>query len=238
MGGAAAIVDGNAVIQRADKAALAAQAGEQFLRHLGRSTIGTVKQHIQAGKICINVLLQSIHIVIHSGIQAVNAADLGTITDLDILAVFEDMSLNAVFYFIGQLVAIALENLDAVELHRVVGRGDHNTGVCAVFAHQIGHAGGGDHTQQVNVCANAAQTGSQGAFQHIAGNTGIFANQNTGTVAVQTGQLCGSCAADLQGQFTSQVFARHTADTIGTKQFTHIVKSFPSIKVNTLNYNE
>ena len=116
--------------------------------------------------------------------------------------------------------------------------GDHNTGVCAVFAHQIGHAGGGDHTQQVNVCANAAQTGSQGAFQHIAGNTGIFANQNTGTVAVQTGQLCGSCAADLQGQFTSQVFARHTADTIGTKQFTHIVKSFPSIKVNTLNYNE
>ena len=107
-----------------------------------------------------------------------------------------------------------------------------------VFAHQIGHAGGGDHTQQVNVCANAAQTGSQGAFQHIAGNTGIFANQNTGTVAVQTGQLCGSCAADLQGQFTSQVFARHTADTIGTKQFTHIVKSFPSIKVNTLNYNE
>ena len=119
VGGAAAIVDGNAVIQRAGKAALAAQAGEQFLRHLGRSTIGAVKQHIQAGKICINVLLQSIHIVIHSGIQAVNAADLGTITDLDILAVFEDMSLNAVFYFIGQLVAIALENLDAVELYLV-----------------------------------------------------------------------------------------------------------------------
>ena len=62
VGGAAAIVDGNAVIKHAGKAALAAQAGEQFLRHLGRSTIGAVKQHIQAGKICINVPVSYTHL--------------------------------------------------------------------------------------------------------------------------------------------------------------------------------
>src|SRR5699024_4004852 len=88
---------------------------------------------------------------------------------------------------------------------------------------------GGDHAQQVHVGAHAAQTGSQGGCQHIAGNTGIFTDQDFGPMAVQLRQHGGGTAADLQRQFTGQIFARYAADTVSSKQFTHnhqILSSF------------
>ena len=58
-------------------------------------------------------------------------------------------------------------------------------GIGMVFADQVGHAGGGDNAQQLYVSADTAQAGGQGGFQHIAGHTGIFADQDFGAVAVQ-----------------------------------------------------
>lgn len=90
-----------------------------------------------------------------------------------------------------------------------------------VFAHQIRHTGGGNHAQQVDVGTHTAQTGCQRGFQHIAGNTGIFTDENLGAMAVQTGQHRSGAAADLECQFAGKVLARYAADAVGSKQFTH-----------------
>ena len=132
-----------------------------------------------------------------------------------------------------------LENFDAVEFHRVVGSGNHNTGVRLIFAHQIRHAGGGDDAQQHDIRADAAQTGSQRGFQHIAGNAGVLADEDLGAVTVQLGQHRCHTATDFQRQFTGQVLARHTADTVGTKKFTHntIILSYCSSIIWWLHRN-
>ena len=40
---------------------------------------------------------------------------------------------------VGQLVAVAAKNLDAVKFTGVVGGGNHNARIGAVFSHQIGY---------------------------------------------------------------------------------------------------
>ena len=221
MGGAAAVVDGNAVLLGADEAALAAKAREQFLRDPGGGAVGAVEQHFQTGEVGVDMLLQEVDVILYAGAAHLDAADVRALGQTNVRAVVEDVGFDLVLDLIGQFVAVALEDLDAVELHRVVGGGDHDAGVGMVFADQVGHAGGGDNAQQLYVSADTAQAGGQGGFQHIAGHTGIFADQDFGAVAVQAGKHGSGTAADLKRQFAGEVLARHTADTISTKQFTH-----------------
>ena len=167
-----------------------------------------------------------IHIVLQAVIPAGHAAHLGTGLQLDTSTVVINVSFDLVFHLVGQLVAGARKDLDTVELHRVVRCRDHDTGICVVLTHQIGHGGGGQHAQTFHIRAHAAQTGGQGGFQHIAGLAGVLADQDAGPVAGAAGQHSGCAAADLHGQLTGQVSARHTAHAVGSKIFSH--NQYPS----------
>ena len=89
------------------------------------------------------------------------------------------------------------------------------------------------HAQALHVRAHAAQAGGQGRFQHIAGLAGVLADEDAGAVAGAARQDSSSAAADLHGHLTGQVRARHTADAIRSKifshnQYLHILKHIPS----------
>ena len=166
-------------------------------------------------------LVQVVHIVLQAVIAAVHAAHIVAGHQLDARTVVVDVSLDLVFHLIRQLVAAARKDLDAVELHRVVGGRNDHTGVRVVLAHQIGHGGGGQHAQTLHVRTHAAQTGGQGSFQHVAGLAGVLADQDAGAVAGAAGEHRCRAAADLHCQFTGQVCTGHAAHTVGPKVFSH-----------------
>ena len=103
-----------------------------------------------------------------------------------------------------------------------MGSRDDNARIGVVFPYQIGNAGGRDDAQQINIGAHAAQSGSKGAFQHIAGHAGVLADQDAGAVAIQAGQHRSGGTANLKCQFTGQIAPGHAAHAVRSKQFTHI----------------
>ena len=166
-------------------------------------------------------LIQVIHIVLQAVIAAVHTAHLGTGLQLNARAIIVDVGFDLVLHLVRQLIAGTGKDLDAVELHRIVGGRDHDAGIGIVLAHQIGHSGRGQNAQTFHIRTHTAQTGRQGCFQHIAGLAGVLADQDARTVAGAAGQHRSSAAADLHCQLTGQVCACNTAHTIGSKIFSH-----------------
>ena len=70
--------------------------------------------------------------------------------------------LDRVLDLVGQLVAAAGEELDAVVRGRVVRGGDHDAEVCVQVPHQVGSGGRGQHAGVVDVDAGAGQPGLHG----------------------------------------------------------------------------
>ena len=221
VGAAHALVDVLAVRLNADKGALCAQTGEQLLCHCCGCAVCTVDADVQAGQVAVDGLVQVIHIVLQAVIAAVHTAHLGTGLQLNARAVVVNVDLDLVLHLVRQLIAGTGKDLDAVELHRIVGGRDHDAGIGIVLAHQIGHSGRWQNAQTFHIRTHAAQTGGQGCFQHIAGLAGVLADQDARTVAGAAGQHRSSAAADLHCQLTGQVCACNTAHTIGSKIFSH-----------------
>ena len=121
MGAAHTGVDVLSVRLHADKGTLCAQTGEQLPGYCCRGTVGAVDADVQAGQVAVDGLAQVVHIVLQAVIAAVHAAHIVAGHQLDARTVVVDVSLDLVFHLIRQLVAAARKDLDAVELHRVVG---------------------------------------------------------------------------------------------------------------------
>ena len=167
------------------------------------------------------MLLQEVDVILYAGAAHLDAADVRALGQTNVRTVVEDVGFDLVLDLIGQFVAVALEDLDAVELHRIVGGRDHDAGIGIVLAHQIGHSGRWQNAQTFHIRTHAAQTGGQGCFQHITRLAGVLADQDARTVAGAAGQHRSSAAADLHCQLTGQVCACNTAHTIGSKIFSH-----------------
>ena len=229
VGAAHALVDVLTIRLHAQEGALGTQTGEQLLGHGSGSAVCAVDADVQAGQIAVDGLVQVVHIVLQAVVAAVHAAHLRTGLQFDARAVVINVDFDLVLHLVGQLVAGAGKNFDAVELHRVVGGRDHDAGVCIVFAHQIGHGRRGQHTQALHVGTHAAQARGQGRFQHVAGLAGVLADEDARAAAGAASQHSGSAAADLHGQLTGQISARHTAHAVGSKILTHN-KIYPTFR--------
>lgn len=76
--------------------------------------------------------------------------------------------LDTVLQLVGELVAAAREELDAVVRHRVVAGGQHHAEVGAQRAGEMRHRGGGQHADPQDVDARARQTGDDRGLQELA----------------------------------------------------------------------
>src|SRR5699024_2773463 len=112
---------------------------------------------------------------------------------------------NLLFQRVGQLVTVAAENLDAVELTGVVRGGNHHAGVCLVLSYQKRHGRRGHNAQLHHVVTHTTQTVSHSIFQHIAGKTGVLTAEDLGMAVVVVCQYhCGG-AANVHGHLTGQL---------------------------------
>ena len=115
-----------------------------------------------------------LHIGAVQGVHTVVAAAHGAVHGGRKLRMVQDQFLHPLLHLIGELVALGVEDLDAVVSIGVVGGGDDDTGVRLLLHRQKGHRRGGDGAQGHHVAAYGADTGHQGRLQHIGGNAGVL----------------------------------------------------------------
>lgn len=95
-----------------------------------------------------------------------------------------DVVLHQQQSLLGHLLAVAVDELDAVIVIRIVAGGDHNATVKVIHTGDIDHRRRGSDVQQVGVCAGSSQTSHETVLKHIRTAASILANDDTGRVGV------------------------------------------------------
>ena len=180
VGGAAPLVDVHPVGVGVDH--VSAQLGEAVEQpgSGGRGgAVGAVHQDAQAAQSGVDGALQMVDIVLAGlGGHIAHLANIATCFHRDIVVAKEDNILDFFLQFIGQLEALAVEDLDAVVLKWIVTGGDNDASVRPLVHSHPGHAWGGKSAQVQHIGPSSAQPSDEGAFQQIPGDPGILPDGN------------------------------------------------------------
>ncbi len=129
----------------------------------------------------------------------------------------EDDLFDGRFRLIGELEALAAEDLDAVVLEGVVGGGDDDA---RIGPHAVGEKGDprrGDHADHDGVDAHGADPGDEGILQHVSGEAGVLADDDLGNMSLFLEEMRRG-AADVHGHFRRHgVFVRHPPNPVCTE---------------------
>jgi len=135
--------------------------------------------------------------------------------------VFQDQLFYLQLRFVGELVAVVGEDLDAVVLIGIVGGGDDDARIGPHALGEKGDARRGHDPHHDGVHPHGADAGNQGVFQHITGNAGVLADDDLGPVPL-TLEIMGRRFADIQGQIRGHgVFVGHPPNSVRSKEFSH-----------------
>ena len=99
-----------------------------------------------------------------------------------------ELRLDGVLDLVGQLLAAAGEELDAVVRRRVVRGGDHHAEVGVEVGHQEGGGRGGEDAGVVDVDPGAGEPGLHGGGDELAAGPGVAGDHGARPVA---GRYCG-----------------------------------------------
>ena len=128
------------------------------------------------------------------------------------------------------LLAVAVEQLDAVVVEGVVGGGDHNTAVKVIHPGDVGHGGGGGDMHDVGICAAGHQAGTQGVLKHIGGSSGILADDHLCLFIQSRAVVPAQKTADFHSVLKSQIFVGLSPEAVGSKILAHMHYSFSALQ--------
>ena len=217
VGRTAALVDIDAVGHGVHDVGTGLEAGKQLRRRCGRRAVGTVHADPQPGEVVFDCGAQMLDIL-RAGL--LHAADHGTDIAPALLRdrIFaEDEGFDLRLCRVGQFVALAVEDLDAVVLIGIVRSGDDDAGVRPALDRQVCHRGRGDHTQRHHIAAHGADAGDQRGFQHIRGNAGVLSQGDLGSSLLFLRQNGGHRLADAVRHIGGQRLAHDAANPVGAE---------------------
>ena len=238
VGGTGIVVDVQAVRLVVDDVGVGTQSIEHRLRDVPAGTVGAVQADLdslegvdaQADEVA-HVAVAACHIVHGAAdVLAVGKGQLRPVLIEDVeLAV--DVVLDQQQGLFGHLLAVAVDELDAVVVERVVAGRDHDAAVEVVHAGDVGHRGRRSDVQQIGVCAGGRQTGTKAVLKHVGAAAGVLADDDAGrlVVAVALAELVvipAEEAAHLVGVVGGQRDPGFAAEAIGPKILSHNDPSF------------
>ena len=217
---AAALVNVHAVRLAVDKVAEAAETAEELRRGRGRRAVRAVHKHAQAGKVTLDGAGKMIDVRLARLAQAVaQHADLAVRgSGID---VGEDLLLHLLFDGVGQLVALLVEDLDAVVLIRIVRGGDDNARVRALEHGEIRDRRRRQHAERHHIAADGADACNERTFEHIGRNARVLADRDDRLSALFLFQNGRDGLARAECEIGGQIFTDNASDPVGTKQFSH-----------------
>ena len=204
MGRAAVFVDVCAVRRCAEHMYFCTQTCKEFLCCGGRAAVCAVQRHTDAGAVCCNTACQVRDIVLLGVGVLRDRTDTDIGLQLDFFRVIQNQRLDLFFGSIRQLIAGSCKQLDAVELHTVMGCRDHNACICTVCPYQICHSRRGNYAQLDCLCPDRTDSGAEGCLQNIRRDTGVLSDKDLRPVLCLFCQYQSRCSADLHCHFTSQ----------------------------------
>ena len=114
--------------------------------------------------------------VMHA-VDALGAAEIGALGQpLGNIAV--DQLLDLMLELVGELVAVRAEQLDAVVVVRIVRGGDHHAEIGAHRAREHGDGRRRHRAEQQHIHADRGEARDQRGLDHIAGETGVLADDH------------------------------------------------------------
>ena len=223
--GAAAIgVDVVAIGGIVHHVGLGAQRFEHALGDLPGSAIGHIQTHLHILEAVLGHGNQVADVAVAARGIVHRAADLVALSNRHI-----HLAVDVVFHqqdgFLVHLLAVAVEQLDAVIIVGVVGSGDHDAAVEIIHAGDIGHGRRGGHVHDVSIRAGSHQTGAQGVLEHIGAATGVLADDDLGLLALLGTVVPAQEPTDLYRMFKGQILIGLAAETVRTKILTHDYRS-------------
>ena len=133
-----------------------------------------------------------------------------------------DIVLHQQQNLLRHLLAIAVDQLDAVIVVGIVAGGDHNTTVEIIHPGDVGHGGSGCNVQQVGICAGCGQTCDQAVLEHIRAAAGILADYNACRLVVAVALtehivIPAQKTTNLIGMISGQSDSSFTTEAISSK---------------------
>ena len=215
MGGAALHVDVGAVEVLVDRNHLGAQTAQRLGAGHAGCAMACVERHLEAREVDALAghrghrvrdvqLAGVVHRQRHAHLVAVRQL-------VRRRAARRQISLDLVLNRIRQLEALAVEQLDAVVLGRVVRRRDDDAAVAVQLAHQKRDGGRRDDAGQERRAAHRHDAGRHGRLQHVAGQARVLADED-GLALEGHGGL-----TQLEGRLARQLLVRDAANPIRSK---------------------
>ena len=226
VGGAAIHVDVQAVGPVGNHVGIGPQGVKHALGHLPGAAVGAVQADLEIligtggqGDQVADIAVAAGGIV-HS---AADAVPLGVGQGL----VRIQVGLNAIQQALLHLLAVTVDELNAIVMIGVVTGGDHHAAVKVIRPGDVGHAGGAGHMEQIGICPGGRQARTQRRLEHIAGAPGVLTDDHLGLMilAIVPAQI----AADFEGMIHGQVLIGFPAEAVRAEIFT---QCFSLLKVS------
>ena len=217
MGGAAVHVDVQAVGPVGNHIGIGPQGVKHALGHLPGAAVGAVQADLEVFIGPGGQGDQVADVAVAAGRIVHGAAD-GVPLGVGQGFVRVQIGLDALQQALLHFLPVAVDELDPVVMIGVVAGGDHDAAVKVVRTGDVGHAGGAGHMQQISVRPGGGEAGAEGRLIHVAGATGVLADDHLGFVilAIVPAQV----AADLEGMVHGQVLIGFPAEAVSSEIFT------------------
>ena len=181
MGGAAAVVDVEAVRGGVDDDDLGAGRPQRGGADDGGGAVGGVDDDAQPGQVGGRGVDEVVDVVlVGDGLALDDAADVGAGGPVVDLA---QEGLDLVLDGVGELVATAGDELDAVVREGVVGGGDHDAQLDVLGGRQVGDRRGGQDAHTGDVDPGGGQARADGVVEELSGGAGVAAHDRAGAAA-------------------------------------------------------
>ncbi len=179
--------------------------------------VGAVQYHLQTVE-AVREGAQQVHDVAVLGVgEALDASHLAADRAEGLLG---ELLLDGVLDVVGQLLAAAGEELDAVVRRRVVGGGDHHAEVGVEVRHEVGRRRGRQHAGVVDVDPRAGEPRLDGGREELAAGARIAGHDGARPLAVGAAVVAehdGGGLRQLQRQLCGQQAVSQAPDTICSK---------------------
>ena len=233
-------VDVGAVGLTADGVDLRAHGLEHAARNGPGSAVGTVQADALATQGEDALRDEEAHVAVAAGEVILDRAHLGArgprkLRALEAQAVdlAVEVGLDECDEVVAGLLAVAVHELDAVVVVRVVRGAHHDAAVKILGAGDIGNAGRRGDVHGICVATAGSDTAGQGILKHVAGTTRVLADDDARAArfVITRVQLAGQAlelavvpaqeTADLKGVLSREAHARFAAETVGAEILSH-----------------
>ena len=176
-------------------------------------TVGAVEDHVQAAEVDRKGALELAQIVVERALKLARAPDPGLRACS--ARAGGDVGLDRLLLVVGQLAAVAGEELDPVVLPGVVRGRDHRRQVEAMATDENRRGGRRQHPGDQGVAAGLGDSGGEARLEHRPGLARVANDQDLRVRRVAGG---GGGAAQRHGQLGRHDIAGDAADAVGSEQ--------------------